>query len=68
MRMITKKKIEEALEKFLDNYDENVPSAIRTLAEDIADIGDSHEAHRRKHDLKKQALTNENNFDCKGCA
>ena len=24
--------------------------------------------HRRLEDLKKQALTNENNFDCKGCA
>ena len=62
--MITRKMVEEALQNFFDNHDENnvclkSESELRT---------DCEAKHKRLEDLKKQALTNENNFDCKGCA
>ena len=64
MRMITKKMIEEALQNFFDNHDENnvCPKSQSELR------ADSEARHRRIEDLKKQALTNENNFNCDGCA
>ena len=64
MRMITKKMIGEALQKFIENYDENI-----AYCESQRELrADCEARHRRLEELKKQALTNENNFDCKGCA
>ena len=62
--MITRKMVEEALQNFFDNHDEN-----NVCLKSESELRASIEAtHRRLEDLKKQALTNENNFDCKGCA
>ena len=64
MRMITKKMIGEALQKFIENYDEN-KAYIKSQSELRADC---EARHKRIEDMKKQALTNENNFNCDGCA
>ena len=64
MRMITKKMIEEALQNFFDNYDEN-NVCLKSQSELHADC---EARHKRIEDMKKQALTNENNFNCNGCA
>ena len=64
MRMIKPNLIGQAIEKFLENYDET-EAYLKSQRELRASIETT---HRRLEDLKKQALTNENNFDCKGCA
>ena len=64
MRMKKQNLIGQAIEKFLENYDEN-EAYLKSQRELRADC---EARHKRLEDLKKQALTNENNFDCKGCA
>jgi predicted nuclease with TOPRIM domain len=64
MRMKKPNLIGQAIEKFLENYDENEAY----LKSQRALRADCEARHKRLEDLKKQALTNENNFDCKGCA
>tara|TARA_R100000687_G_C6399531_1_gene141177 strand:+ start:382 stop:585 length:204 start_codon:yes stop_codon:yes gene_type:complete len=64
MRMLKPNLIGQAIEKFLENYDEN-EAYLKSQRELRADC---EARHRRLEELKKQALTNENNFDCKGCA
>jgi len=64
MLMITKKMIGEALQKFIENYDEN-KAYLKSQSELRADC---EARHRRLEELKKQTLTSENNFDCNGCA
>ena len=62
--MVTRKMIEEALQNFFDNYDEN-NVWLKSQSELHADC---EARHKRIEDMKKQALTNENNFNCNGCA
>ena len=64
MRMKKPNLIGQAIEKFLENYDEN-EAYLKSQRELRADC---EARHKRLEELKKQALTNENNFDCKGCA
>ena len=64
LRMIKPNLIGQAIEKFLENYDEN-EAYLKSQRELRADC---EARHKRLEDLKKQALTNENNFDCEGCA
>ena len=64
MRMKKQNLIGQAIEKFLENYDEN-EAYLKSQRELRADC---EARHKRLEDLKKQALTNENNFDCEGCA
>ena len=48
-------------------WDMSVPNPVETIADETR-IKLLLEKQSARHKLKMQALTNENNFDCKGCA
>jgi len=61
--MITNKMIAKALESFIENFDEN-----EKYLQGQRELRAECEArHKRLEEQKKQALTNEHNFNCGGC-
>ncbi len=64
MRMKKPNQIGEAIQRLILGGG----SYVAYLKSQRALRADCEARHKRLEDLKKQALTNENNFDCKGCA